>query len=102
MARIQILELPEGGSDDRPPFILIIDQVPDAAPYLHMVDEPERLGARAILIFKDTIEIPANDVPVGPDGYPVRLKIEGDFTKFREQAMTEIAKAQADMKASLR
>src|ERR1041385_1690679 len=68
MARLQILELPEGSGDDRPPFVLVIDQVTD--------DEAERLadsqealegvakkaGARAVTVFHDmTIDIPAND-----------------------------------------
>ena len=66
MARLQILELPEGSGDDRPPFILVIDQY-EPPPY---PDEPEpspfegiaeRTGARAVLVFEDTIDIPAND-----------------------------------------
>ena len=28
MARLQILELPEGDGDDRPPFVLVVDQLP--------------------------------------------------------------------------
>jgi len=64
MARLQILELPSGINDDRPPFLLVIDQV---AP--EMVDaitgqeraSAELIGARAILSFEETVHIPAND-----------------------------------------
>lgn len=69
MARLQILQLPEGADDGRPPFILVIDEVSD--------EETERVlgsqeafdgiagqvGARAVLVFHGmTIQIPANDV----------------------------------------
>ncbi|MFF0588415.1 hypothetical protein ACFYWD_20860 [Streptomyces sp. NPDC003781] len=69
MARLQILELPEGSNDDRPPFVLVVDQVPtDEAGFdalrrdLGTPDDLlERIGARAVLVFEDTIDIPAND-----------------------------------------
>ncbi|CAH9419499.1 Phage protein [Streptomyces globisporus] len=69
MARLQILELPEGTGDDRPPFILVIDEVPHDNPvYERFVEDLEltnrladRVGARAVLVFEDTIDIPAND-----------------------------------------
>lgn len=80
MARLQILELPEGTDDDRPPFVLVIDQarVEDFYPntdaetawqtYIGKLvaadplkDMAERAGARAVLVFEDTIDIPAND-----------------------------------------
>jgi len=102
MARIQILELPtiyrEHG-DDETPFVLIVDQyVPER--HLTGLDqvEPvsqwnglaERIGARAVLVFEEAIEIPANEVPIGPDGYPVRLRVVGDFTGFRQQIEEQI------------
>lgn len=70
MARLQILELPEGSGADRPPFLLVIDQVAD--------DEAERIiasqesfngvaaksGARAIAVFHGmTVDLPANAPP---------------------------------------
>ncbi|WP_458089487.1 hypothetical protein [Streptomyces malaysiensis] len=80
MARIQILELPEGAGDQRPPFALVIDQarVEDFYPSVEgksvwqvfqgrvatadpLQDIAEQVGARAVLIFEDTIDIPAND-----------------------------------------
>lgn len=69
MARLQILELPEGAGDDRPPFILVVDQAPtDEAGFdalrrdLGTPDDLlERIGARAVLCFEETIGIPANE-----------------------------------------
>lgn len=69
MARLQILELPEGAGDDRPPFILVIDEVAFDNPVYErfVVDEElatglaNRVGAQAVLLFEDTIDIPAND-----------------------------------------
>ncbi|MGW3298492.1 hypothetical protein [Streptomyces rubiginosohelvolus] len=65
MARLQILELPEGAGDDRPPFILVVDQYEpvEATPsrlFRHQ-DMAEQIGARSVLVFEDTIDIPAND-----------------------------------------
>ncbi|MEU8555955.1 hypothetical protein AB0C80_18465 [Streptomyces anthocyanicus] len=77
MPRIQILPLPEGASDERPPFALVIDQADEATVQSlaygvsYDSDNGQRplrealkadLGARAILCFEDTVEIPANDV----------------------------------------
>jgi hypothetical protein len=106
MARMQILELPEGSSDDRPPFVLVVDQyepppypdVPDTSPFDGIA---EKIGARAVLVFEETIDIPANDVPLDPDGYPVKLRIEPDFETFRKQVQDEIRRAQADVTRAL-
>lgn len=67
MARLQILELPEGADDNRPPFVLVIDEAatgPDGLPrpgYREQRDLAEAIGAQAVLVFEDTIDIPAND-----------------------------------------
>lgn len=65
MARLQILELPEGSGDDRPPFILVVDQYEpkEASPeqFLRHQNLAEQIGARAVLVFEDTMDIPAND-----------------------------------------
>ncbi|MGW5173126.1 hypothetical protein ACWERY_02010 [Streptomyces sp. NPDC004082] len=67
MARLQILELPEGSNDDRPPFVLVVDQIPtDDAAFDQLRrdlsgDVAARIGARAVLAFEGSIEIPAND-----------------------------------------
>ncbi|GGU62790.1 hypothetical protein [Streptomyces lavendofoliae] len=99
MARIQILELPEGPDDDRPPFVLVIDQYQPQR-YIIGPDQPEpidefegiaqKIGARAVLVFADQIDIPANEVPVDPDGYPLRIRVEPDFNDFRTQVDQEI------------
>ncbi|MFE4658173.1 hypothetical protein ACFRFJ_16000 [Streptomyces hydrogenans] len=98
MPRLQILELPEGSDDDRPPFALVIDQVdmtladalataiPAGAPFADMAT---RLGARTVLVFGETIEIPANDLPADEHSIPVTIHVEADTTLFDEQ----IAKA---------
>jgi hypothetical protein len=104
MARLQILELPEGSGDDRPPFVLVVDQcVPQRiilgadAPYRdYWQDLGDKIGARGVIVTPETVDIPANDVPLDADGNPLFLKmrIEGDFEQFREQVQDEIRKAQ--------
>ena len=92
MARLQILELPEGGGDDRPPFVLVVDQLPDdddgAAAIrcdLGNSDVPELIGARAVLCFNDTIDIPAN----GISGQADPLMRVADFTSDEVRQSTE-------------
>ncbi|MFD7705695.1 hypothetical protein [Streptomyces sp. NPDC059786] len=108
MARLQILELPEGSGDDRPPFVLVVDEMPADEPSFEALRRDltdgnlaARTGARAILVFEDTIDIPANEVPVEPDGYPLTFRVEGDFEQFREQVQEEIRKAQGEVTRSL-
>ncbi|GAP46881.1 hypothetical protein [Streptomyces azureus] len=87
MARLQILELPEGAGDERPPFVLVVDQY-EPQRYILGPDQPEpvdqfagiaeRIGARAVLVFEETIDIPANDasayLPHEP-GNEINLKL---------------------------
>lgn len=107
MARIQILELPEGAGDERPPFVLVVDEyLPQRYILGPGVAQPEQLnpfegvaeqvGARSVLVFEETIEIPANEVTL-EDGksYPVTIKVEGDFETFRAQLEDEVRSAQA-------
>lgn len=70
MARLQILELPteHHGDDMTTPFVLVIDQLPaddDGAAAIRRDlgsgDTPTLIGARAVLAFEETIDIPAND-----------------------------------------
>lgn len=110
MARIQILELPEGSGDDRPPFALIIDQY-EPPPYQHN-DSPspldgvaEKIGARTVLVFEETVDIPANELTLthvqeAADGNIVRLRVEPDLDGFTDKVMAEVAKAQADARAA--
>jgi hypothetical protein len=109
MARLQILELPtiyrDEGSDETP-FILVIDQVEDIdSVHAFLADPPglkDQLGARAILVFDERVEIPANEVPVDPNGYPLKIRVEGDFEQFREQVQGEIRKVQTELAEALR
>ncbi|WP_209446089.1 hypothetical protein [Streptomyces sp. MZ04] len=112
MARIQILELPEGSSDDRPPFVLVVDETAPQRYILgadttwrdHWQDIADKIGARGVIVTPDTVDIPANDVPVDENGHPLFLKvhIEGEFEKFRQQVQDETRKAQADIARALR
>ena len=107
MARLQILQLPEGASDERAPFVLVIDQADEVfrlamAPTAVTMREAqssiaEAIGARSVLVFPGTVEIPANDIPVGPEGYPVRLRVEGDFEQFRDQAAAELGAVRSEV-----
>jgi hypothetical protein len=111
MARLQILELPEGADDDRPPFVLVVDQVSADEPAFDALrrdlgdhgDLLVRIGARAVLVFEETIDIPANEITLteAAEGNVVRLRVEPDLTGFREQVMAEVARAQADARAGL-
>jgi hypothetical protein len=113
MARLQILELPEGDGDDRPPFVLIVDEYMPQRYVMGMgQDEPPqpidqfegvaaKIGARTVLVFEETIDIPGNDVPLDPDGYPVKMRIEPDFETFRQQVQDEIRKTQGELTLAL-
>jgi hypothetical protein len=77
MARLQILELPAGPDDDRPPFILVIDEASDeVAASLNAPDGTLREGlaeeirSQGVLIFRETVEIPANDTTAYRDASP--------------------------------
>lgn len=74
MARIQILELPTEHHGDNmvTPFLLILDQVNDVDVLQASLQGARELsGARGILAFEETVEIPANDATAyrepGPD-----------------------------------
>ncbi|MFF6847139.1 MULTISPECIES: hypothetical protein [Streptomyces] len=121
MARLQILELPteHHGDDMVTPFALVIDQasettinaldpVPDglsphntAMQRLAAVSVAEQIGARAVLVFEETIDIPANQVTID-DGQTVRLKVEPDLGDFSEKVETAIADANKRLVEQLR
>ncbi|MFF8482306.1 hypothetical protein [Streptomyces antibioticus] len=87
MARLQILPLPGGVGDERPPFVLVVDQYQPMR-YVLGIDqgEPEaadefaftaeQIGARAVLVFAETVEIPAG----GPLPLLVADGVERDGT----------------------
>ncbi|MGW2550723.1 hypothetical protein [Streptomyces sp. NPDC001635] len=80
MARLQILQLPEGADDERPPFALVIDQYQPMRYVMApgMGEEPvdefdglaEEIGARSVLVFREPVEIPANAQPAVAVDYP--------------------------------
>lgn len=71
MARLQILELPEGTDDSRPPFVLVVDESVPQRVILGMdhgyvgdywQSVAAQIGARGVIVTPETVEIPANDV----------------------------------------
>ncbi|MBE1597234.1 hypothetical protein [Streptomyces stelliscabiei] len=76
MARLQILELPEGTGDDRPPFVLVVDETVPQRIILGQ-DMPfgdywqgiaDKIGARAAIVTPETVEILGNNAaPVAVD-----------------------------------
>lgn len=107
MARLQILELPteHHGDDMITPWLLVIDQVDDetAADIARWPDDiAKRTGARHVLCFTETIDIPVNETPVDPDGYPLKFRVEGDFETFREQVQDEIRSVEIRLARAVR
>lgn len=72
MARLQILELPDGPDDVRPPFVLVVDESEPERVILGMDHAAaysdrwtvlaERIGARGVVVTPETVAIPANDL----------------------------------------
>jgi len=102
MARLQILELPEGANDDRPPFVLVVDQyVPQR--YILGSDQPEpvdqfesiakKIGARAVLVFEEAVDIPANDLTA----YLGEAEEQAETPRANERAMRAEEKLKAFM-----
>ncbi|MEU4967789.1 hypothetical protein [Streptomyces smyrnaeus] len=113
MARLQILELPEVERADgthETPFALVLDQTvpervvlaPGTGKVLDRWEEfAGRMGARAVIVTPETVDIPANDVPLDAEGKPIRWPIEPDFTGFREQVQQEVHAAQQELAQTL-
>jgi hypothetical protein len=75
VARLQILELPEGAGDDRPPFVLVVDEcVPQRIAlgagqsfgdqWQNLAD---RIGARGVIVTPETVQIPTGQHSAGDD-----------------------------------
>ncbi|MFJ9671335.1 hypothetical protein ACIRP5_11175 [Streptomyces sp. NPDC101221] len=90
MARLQILELPEGSNDDRPPFVLVVDQcVPqrialgaDATFGDYWQNLADKIGARGVIVTPETVDIPANDTSAylaPPPKQELVVKLNGDM-----------------------
>ncbi|MEC4016111.1 hypothetical protein [Streptomyces sp. H27-D2] len=104
MARLQILELPEGTEDDRPPFVLVVDQC-EPRRYITGLDQPEpvnefdgiaeRIGARGVIVTPETVDIPANETFVQTEP----LLRAGEFPNSDEAQRT--AKERDELHAEL-
>ncbi|MFF9088640.1 hypothetical protein ACF1BE_19850 [Streptomyces sp. NPDC014991] len=90
MARLQILQLPEGVDDSRPPFALVVDQCAadrwvsrpgngDQLMSTRWREAAEMLGARGVIVTAETVEIPANEVPL-----PEPLELVADVDRMDE------------------
>lgn len=106
MARLQILELPEGTDDDRPPFVLVVDQCMPQRVVLgldtswqdHWQELADKIGAQGVIVTPDTIDIPANEITLSDvaDGNVVRIRVEPDLEGFTDTVIAEVAKAQVE------
>ncbi|AWT42569.1 MULTISPECIES: hypothetical protein [Streptomyces] len=102
MARLQILQLPEGAGDERPPFVLVVDGYV-ARRYITGLDKPEpvsefdgiaeKIGARAVLVFEETVDIPANDLT----GYLSEAEEQAETPRANERAIQAEEKLKAFM-----
>lgn len=121
MARLQILELPSGADDDRPPFILVIDEWDvDTLETNAMLTEywdafGKKIGARGVLFADRTIDIPANDtsaylapaakqefvVELNGDPDAIRAAIAADMQKMRDANEGTTTKPRRDWCCSL-
>jgi hypothetical protein len=99
MARLQVLELPTIYRDEGPdetPFVLVIDQASEATAATLGTDEEisnyaaaigklrsvslaEQIGARAVLVFEETIDIPATGQSSNDEEIEVS---DADFTEM--------------------
>lgn len=88
MARLQILELPEGASDERAPFVLVVDQCApqrfvlgvgrsEAPGRDYWQEIADRIGARGVIVTDETVEIPVAPLPL-PDAVEVRGEFDND------------------------
>lgn len=67
MPRIQILNLP--GPSDQYPFALVVDQwSSDALPADALMRLKGELGATAVLVFEDTVELPSQETSAPATG----------------------------------
>lgn len=103
MPRLQILELPteHHGDDMSTPYLLIIDEVPRGDDALDALrkdladnDLAARTGARSVLCFEATMELPAYQAVPGEQTYPVTFQVLPDFTEFRAQVASELQTTQ--------
>jgi hypothetical protein len=78
MARLQILQLPADAADDRPPFVLVVDETvpqrialgPDTPFRDYWEELALQIGARGVIVTPESVDIPANAVETS-SGVPV-------------------------------
>ncbi|WP_394436283.1 hypothetical protein [Streptomyces sp. SGAir0957] len=108
MARLQILELPteHHGDDMITPFVLVIDQA-DEATLSNLREQASRgdgdpldynpisdqVGARAVLVFEETVEIPANNPQTSTSGTKTELRFDGQPWPSSEGVQAAIQEA---------
>ncbi|MEV4783995.1 hypothetical protein AB0K53_00825 [Streptomyces tuirus] len=110
MARLQILELPEGSGDDRPPFILVVDQcIPQRialgadAPYRdYWHDLADKIGARGVIVTPETVDIPANDTTAYLGGSRPEFVVKLDGQDIDNAIDAAVQKAKDDPQAGAR
>ncbi|MFZ3592322.1 hypothetical protein [Streptomyces sp. BH104] len=89
MARLQILELPmvHNGDQTETPFILVIDQADETVTddtHQWSADVAKRIGARHVLCFAGTIDIPANDTSAYTTAPEADVHVELDDREVRD------------------
>ncbi|MEV8124099.1 hypothetical protein AB0P07_08290 [Streptomyces sp. NPDC085944] len=98
MARLQILELPEGTDDSRPPFVLVVDESMPQRVILGMdhgyvgdywQSVAEQIGARGVIVTPETVEIPANDVSA-----EVRAGLQESVGELYESARQSLSESE--------
>ncbi|WP_435279355.1 hypothetical protein [Streptomyces sp. 1222.5] len=90
MARLQILQLPEGAGDDRPPFILVIDDISDSETERFLASREatdgiaKKIGAQAVVAFHGmTCDIPYDGAARGGQGSEVIERLKTDLEEAR-------------------
>ncbi|MEU9065831.1 hypothetical protein AB0D60_02905 [Streptomyces sp. NPDC048306] len=98
MARLQILELPEGTDDSRPPFVLVVDESVPQRVILGMdhgyvgdywQSVAAQIGARGVIVTPETVEIPANDVSA-----EVRAGLQESVGEMYESARRSLSESE--------
>jgi hypothetical protein len=98
MARLQILELPEGADDSRPPYVLVVDECAPQRVIIGMDHSPvrdywreaaEQIGARGVIVTAETVEIPANDV--GPE---IRDAVQATISGLHELTCQQLSESE--------
>ncbi|WP_069744759.1 MULTISPECIES: hypothetical protein [unclassified Streptomyces] len=109
MARLQILELPSGPGDDRPPFILVVDECVPQRIALGADDSygdywqalADRIGARGVIVTPETMEIPGNaSLPLAEmEARPAQVRVylgDKEINEITRRIVTDVKQAVGD------